>query len=116
MGVRFSIDDVGTGYSSLPYLTRLPIHALKIDRAFTCRLGYSERDDAIIKAIINLGRTLGIRVVAEGVKTEMQREELTRLGCTEIQGYLISRPVTADEVSANLALEVLESQGLSRTA
>jgi diguanylate cyclase len=96
MGVRISIDDFGTGYSSLLYLKRLPASELKIDRGFVCDLGHDADDAAIISAIVGLGRTLNLKIVAEGVETTEQQEFLTRLGCSSLQGFLLGRPMPAD--------------------
>jgi diguanylate cyclase (GGDEF)-like protein/PAS domain S-box-containing protein len=97
MGVRLCIDDFGTGYSSLMYLRRLPVRKLKIDRSFTQELGRGG-SNAIVTAIIQLGRNLGIDVIAEGVETEEQREFLQRERCSEGQGYYFHRPVAAEAV------------------
>jgi predicted signal transduction protein with EAL and GGDEF domain/DNA-binding response OmpR family regulator len=100
IGVEISIDDFGTDYSSLSRLTTLPISELKIDRSFVRELGVSPQSSAVAAAIIALARTLGLRVVAEGVETLRQMEELDRLGCTDMQGFLFSRPVPAAELTA----------------
>ncbi|MGZ6780809.1 MAG: EAL domain-containing protein, partial [Mycobacterium sp.] len=91
LGVRIAIDDFGTGHSSLTYLQRLPIDAIKIDKTFVDRLGRDPTDTAIVTAVVTLGHTIGVRVVAEGVETERQRD-LTELGCDYAQGHLIPRP------------------------
>jgi diguanylate cyclase (GGDEF)-like protein len=96
MGVRISIDDFGTGYSSLLYLKRLPASELKIDRGFVCDLAHNADDAAIISAIVALGRTLNLKIVAEGVETSEQQEFLTRLGCSSLQGFLLGKPMTAE--------------------
>jgi diguanylate cyclase (GGDEF)-like protein/PAS domain S-box-containing protein len=93
LGVRLAIDDFGTGYSSLAQLKRLPIDTLKVDRSFIRDLPRNTQDRAITEAIISLGRTLGITVVAEGVETAEQQEFLTSHACDEMQGYYFSRPV-----------------------
>lgn len=92
MGVQIAIDDFGTGYSSLLYLKRLPATELKIDRAFITDLESNSEDAAIVASIVALGRALNLRVVAEGVETQGQREHLKQLGCDVYQGYLLSRP------------------------
>jgi diguanylate cyclase len=96
MGVRISIDDFGTGYSSLLYLKRLPVTELKIDRGFVRDLPQDAEDSAIVGAIVALGRTLNLSIVAEGVETWDQREFLTRLGCNVLQGFLLGRPMPAE--------------------
>ncbi len=103
MGVRISIDDFGTGYSSLLYLKRLPASELKIDRGFVRDLAHDTEDAAIVSAIVALGQTLNLRIVAEGVETAEQQAFLTRLGCHSLQGYLLGRPMTAESLSASMA-------------
>lgn len=104
-GFHVSIDDFGTGYSSLAMLRRLPAAELKIDRAFVVDLEESEDARSIAKSIVNLARALHLRVVAEGVETVAQCSLLVDMGCNELQGYLFSRPIRADELEA-LALDV----------
>lgn len=103
LGVRVALDDFGTGYSSLGYLRRFPIDTLKVDRSFVTNLPDSEGDTEIANAIIALGHSLGLRVVAEGVATEAQRRHLAEHGCNVLQGFHFSRPVTADEFTGLLA-------------
>jgi len=95
MGVHISIDDFGTGYSSLLYLKRLPAKELKIDSGFVRDMVDDKEDAAIIAAIVALGHTLNLEIVAEGVETSEQQQLLTRLGCTTLQGYLFGVPVPA---------------------
>ncbi len=99
IGLRIAVDDFGMGYSSLSYLSRLPIDCLKIDRAFVQRVTEHGRDAAIAQAIISLAHALGLRVVAEGVETVEQLEFLLLHGCDEGQGYLFCRPLRADAVT-----------------
>jgi diguanylate cyclase (GGDEF)-like protein/PAS domain S-box-containing protein len=97
MGVNICIDDFGTGYSSLSYLAKLPIDTLKIDRAFIVNVEVSSEALAIVTAIVSLARSLRLKVIAEGVETEAQMRILRLANCDEMQGYIISRPLPADE-------------------
>ncbi|HEX2089443.1 MAG TPA: EAL domain-containing protein [Actinomycetota bacterium] len=99
MGLNLSLDDFGTGYSSLAYLQRLPVHELKIDRSFVKNMTTDESDAKIVKSTIDLGRNLGLQVVAEGVESEEIWYHLADLDCDYIQGYYLSRPLPADELS-----------------
>ena len=107
IGVEIAIDDFGTGYSSLAYLTTLPISELKIDQRFVRDLGMTPQSSAVVTAIIALGRSLGLRVIAEGVETLRQMEVLHRLGCGIMQGYLFSRPQPPEEIELWLQQTVL---------
>ncbi len=98
LGIRLSIDDFGTGYSSLGYLKRLPVDAVKVDRSFVDGLGTDPEDSAIVAAVVNLGHTLGLTVVAEGVETGVQLDELVALGCDQAQGFLFSAAKPATEL------------------
>ncbi|WUI29968.1 bifunctional diguanylate cyclase/phosphodiesterase [Nocardia sp. NBC_00416] len=104
MGVQIAIDDFGTGYSSLSHLKALPVDAVKIDRGFVQRLGASTDDLAIVKSIIGLAGSFGLGVVGEGVETPVAARTLVGLGCYRAQGFLIARPLPADEVSEHLVL------------
>jgi diguanylate cyclase (GGDEF)-like protein/PAS domain S-box-containing protein len=99
MGIALSIDDFGTGYSSLSYLSQLPVNEIKIDRSFVMNMAESDNDAVIVRSTIDLGRNLGLQVVAEGVETEQAWDELSELGCTLAQGYYLSRPVPAADLT-----------------
>jgi EAL domain-containing protein (putative c-di-GMP-specific phosphodiesterase class I) len=103
LGVGISMDDFGTGYSGLSYLRAFPCDKIKIDRSFISELSESADCMAIIKAITNLGSNLGIPTLAEGVETKKQLAWLREAGCTEMQGYLFSRPVPASEIAGLLS-------------
>ena len=103
LGVRFSMDDFGTGQSSLSYLTRLPLDQLKIDQSFVHNIGVKASDGIIIQSIIGLASKLGMEVIAEGVETSAQREFLQRNGCTICQGYLLGRPMPVEQFEQMLA-------------
>lgn len=98
MGIAISIDDFGTGYSSLSYLSRLPVSELKIDRSFVIGMAENDNDMIIIRSTVDLGRNLGLKVVAEGVESQGEWDQLAKLGCDMIQGYLISKPRPADDL------------------
>jgi len=103
LGVELSIDDFGTGYSSLAYLSQLPVDEVKIDKSFVMQMGSDASSCTIVHAVVDLGRNLGLRVVAEGVEDEASREALTQMGCAVGQGYLFSRPVSAEALQAWLS-------------
>jgi diguanylate cyclase (GGDEF)-like protein len=103
MGVHIAIDDFGTGYSSLLYLKRLPASELKIDRGFVRNLAHDSEDRAIVSAIVALGRTLDLKIVAEGVETAAQQEFLTDIGCDSLQGFLFGRPMPPTQFLEALA-------------
>ena len=94
-GVQISIDDYGTGYSSLSYLRKLPIDELELDQSFVLPMADDARAAALVASTIALAHSLGLRMVAEGVETEVAYAELKRLGCDQAQGFLVSRPVPA---------------------
>jgi diguanylate cyclase (GGDEF)-like protein/PAS domain S-box-containing protein len=102
LGVGIALDDFGTGHSALNYLRKFPIDCLKIDQSFVRDLGRNASDRAIVTAIVTMARGLGIKVVAEGVETEEQKRFLVEQGCDQIQGFLISPAVPADELIAML--------------
>jgi EAL domain-containing protein (putative c-di-GMP-specific phosphodiesterase class I) len=97
-GVRIALDDFGTGYASLSHLNQFPVDLLKIDRSFINLLGQSPDAEAITCAVINLGRSMGLEVVAEGIETQAQEAQLIKLGCNTGQGFLYSGAVQAAEV------------------
>jgi diguanylate cyclase (GGDEF)-like protein len=99
MGIQLAIDDFGTGYSSLAYLKRLPVHTLKIDKSFVQGMRNDDNDAVIVRSTIDLGRNLGLRVVAEGVETLETWRRLLVLGCDVAQGYYLSRPAPAAELA-----------------
>ncbi len=108
LGVKLSIDDFGTGYSSLSYLKKFKVYKLKIDQSFVRDLSTDEEDKAIVIAIIHLARTLGLKTIAEGVETPAQQAFLQSHGCDEMQGYLLSRPLSSTD--ATLFLRARYSQ------
>ena len=97
MGIRFAIDDFGVGYSSLAYLKRLPVDAIKIDKSFVINMIENQNDAVIVRSTIDLAHNLGLKVIAEGVEQQGIWDRLTALGCDAAQGYLMCRPVSADD-------------------
>ena len=110
LGVHFGIDDFGTGYSSLSYLQRLPVDTLKIDQIFVRGLFPSQpgvvSSMPIVQTIVNLGRNMDMRVVAEGVETDQQLRALVQMGCYRFQGYLLGRPMEAEELTRRLKAQI----------
>jgi EAL domain-containing protein (putative c-di-GMP-specific phosphodiesterase class I) len=102
LGIRLAIDDFGTGYSSLSYLSRFPVDVLKIDRSFVEKLAFDAQSAELIQTIVQLGRSLDLETVAEGIETIEQLDELRRIGCEFGQGYLFSAPVPAREITTRL--------------
>ncbi len=102
MGVRLALDDFGTGYSSLSYLNAYPLDTIKIDRSFVSAIPGQPRTMAIVETVVRLGHALRLEVVAEGVETDAQLDAVTRLGCDTVQGYLVSRPLTASQADVFL--------------
>jgi diguanylate cyclase (GGDEF)-like protein len=114
MGVRIAIDDFGTGYSSLAWLKRFPVDEIKVDRSFVTDLVDDDSDAAIVRSTIELGRSLGMLVVAEGVETAEVLERLAGYGCDVVQGFLVSRPVPAAQLVTWLRARDSESQVAGR--
>jgi len=104
LGLHLAVDDFGTGYSSLTYLKRFPVEAIKVDRTFVNGLGIDQEDSTIVEAVVNLGHSLGLSVVAEGVETPLQLSRLREIGCDRGQGYLFGRPRPAELVEAEYSL------------
>jgi len=107
MGVRLSIDDFGTGYSSLAYLKRFPVDSLKIDQSFVRDLTQDPEDSAITTSILLMGKSLNLKVVAEGLETQAQLDFLKALDCDEGQGYFFGRPMPAEEARALVEKQIL---------
>ena len=105
LGVRIYLDDFGTGYSSLAYLSQFPVECLKIDRSFTIALGGEKDSHGIVEAVIAMGRSLGMKVVAEGVQTSDQLGALQAMGCNFGQGFLMGRPLSVEAAGAMLAIQ-----------
>jgi diguanylate cyclase (GGDEF)-like protein/PAS domain S-box-containing protein len=104
MGIRIAIDDFGTGYSSLSYLRQMPVDVLKIDKSFIDDILHSSQQMALVETIVSLARTLDLKVVAEGIELDAHRDALVAMGCPYGQGYLFSKPITAEEFGSRLSL------------
>ena len=115
-GIKVAIDDFGTGYSSLSYLARLPIQAVKIDQRFVHGLEHNRNDESITQAIIALSHSLGLRVIAEGVETATQFGFLKDHGCDEAQGFLISKPLEANDLFKWWRMQEEENRIIGRQA
>ena len=102
-GVRIAIDDFGTGYSSLAYLQQFPVDILKIDRSFISTMADSPESGALVRTLVQLGKTLGLETLAEGIEETEQRSQLEREQCDSGQGYLFARPLDADAIETFLA-------------
>ena len=103
MGVRVALDDFGTGFSSLSYLDRFPLDAIKIDQSFVAKMLMRPRTRAIVETIVRLGQSLGLDIIAEGVEDDAQLAELAKIGCNSVQGYLLGKPMAATDFDALLA-------------
>ena len=121
LGVKLTIDDFGSGYTSLAYLKTLPIDSVKIDRKFVSEMTTDEGDAAIVRSIVDIGRNLGLDVIAEGVESVECWNRLRMFGCSLIQGYLVGRPAPASELEETLVprlrigtLERLRARGVER--
>jgi EAL domain-containing protein (putative c-di-GMP-specific phosphodiesterase class I) len=99
VGFRLAIDDFGTGYSSLSYLQRFPIDVLKIDRGFIMDMTQNASNAQLVRTIITMGHNLGLEVIAEGVETLAQKEQLKNAGCDLAQGYLLGRPMSPEQIT-----------------
>jgi diguanylate cyclase len=116
LGVRIALDDFGTGYSSLSYMKRFPIDSLKIDQSFVRDMTTDSDDASIVSAVINMGRSLNMRVVAEGIQTRDQFEFLKDRHCPEGQGYFFAPPVPAAQLTELLAAGTIRGAFLAGTA
>ena len=107
-GIQFAIDDFGTGYSSLSILKALPVHRLKVDSSFVRDMDRSFQDRSIVEMTVFLAHTLGLNIVAEGVENEAQKKILLDMGCDQIQGFLMARPMTFAELESMQGEELKE--------
>jgi len=110
-GVRVSVDDFGTGYSSLSYIRKFPLDALKIDRSFVRQISTVPDETTIVRAIISMGQSLNLRVIAEGVEAQDQLDFLKTHGCDEAQGYYLGRPVPPEQFAKRLRINDLIETG-----
>ncbi|TDV45541.1 EAL domain-containing protein (putative c-di-GMP-specific phosphodiesterase class I) [Actinophytocola oryzae] len=112
LGVVLAVDDFGTGYSSLAYLRQLPVDEVKIDKSFVFGMGSDLGDLAVVRSIVELGHSLGLTVVAEGVEEDVARDQLAAMGCDVAQGYLISRPLSEERLEAWLQARTAQARGI----
>ncbi|SER76624.1 putative bifunctional diguanylate cyclase/phosphodiesterase [Actinokineospora terrae] len=112
LGVVLAVDDFGTGYSSLAYLRQLPVDEVKIDKSFVLGMGTDLGDLAVVRSIVELGHSLGLTVVAEGVEDDAARDQLAGMGCDVAQGYLISRPLSESRLEAWLQARTMQARGM----
>jgi diguanylate cyclase (GGDEF)-like protein len=112
LGVVLAVDDFGTGYSSLAYLRQLPVDEVKIDKSFVLGMGSDLGDLAVVRSIVELGHSLGLTVVAEGVEEDIARDQLAAMGCDVAQGYLISRPLSESRLEAWLQARTTQAPGM----
>jgi EAL domain-containing protein (putative c-di-GMP-specific phosphodiesterase class I) len=116
LGVRVAMDDFGTGYSSLSYLRSFPFDKIKIDRSFINDIADKDESGAIVQAVTSLASRLNMATTAEGVETEAQLQIIERLGCTEMQGYLYSRPVPVGQLAGLLSMDRRKERGAADDA
>ncbi len=116
MGITVAMDDFGTGYSSLSYLHSFDFDKIKIDRSFICDIESNQQNESIVKAVISIGRSFGMEVVAEGVETTGQAELLRQLDCDLLQGYLIAKPMTPEQLHEYLAAQSLSASPIANPA
>jgi EAL domain-containing protein (putative c-di-GMP-specific phosphodiesterase class I) len=110
MGIPLSIDDFGAGHSSLSYLKKLPVQKIKLDKSFITDSVMDGKDIVIVQSIINMGHSLGLEVIAEGVEDQQTKERLTDLGCDTVQGFHICRPLPPGELTQWLRKSIFEFQ------